>query len=52
MIDDISKRVTLWLSYSILILMGIMVVAAIVNMRGSGSLDDLPADEIAKAVNG
>jgi uncharacterized membrane protein (DUF485 family) len=52
MVTDISKRFTLWLSYSVLILLAMMVVAAIYNMRSSGSLDDLPAEEIRKAVNG
>jgi len=52
MLTDLSERFTLWLAYSFLILLGFMVVAAILNMRASGSLDDLDAESIKKAVNG
>ena len=46
------KNVHLGISILVLGFMALMIVAAIKDMRDSGSLDDLSADDIAKAVNG
>lgn len=40
------------ISIGILIFMGLMVTAAIIDMRRGGSLDDLDADSIRERVNG
>lgn len=51
MLKDISERTTRYLAVSVLFVMAVMVIAALVNMRESGSLDDLDADSIQRAVN-
>jgi uncharacterized membrane protein (DUF485 family) len=48
----IGKRVTRYIAFSILLFLIVMTVAALVNMREEGSLDDLDAESIQKAVNG
>lgn len=44
-------RITMFLGYGVLALMVVLVIAAILNMRQGGSLDDLPASIIKGAVD-
>lgn len=46
------RTVNTLVGISVLAFMILMVVAALIDMRRGGSLDDLPADVIDKAVNG
>jgi hypothetical protein len=47
-----AERINLALAVGVLAIMAGMIVMAILNMTQSGSLDDLPAEAIKKAVDG
>lgn len=48
---NMATKFTTILAIAVLLVIAAMVIMAIVNMRQSGSLDDLPAEVIKRAVD-